>query len=153
MGLLARLRDARADLNFPPRRISSRTVAPVARFVYYILMSEKRIVTFRLDATLVSDLDTYAQTHGWIGAQAGVRGGDHRGRDTGRSALLVHLVEALLEGRITVHPRAGVNPFPANEVKPGDTPDFPALICLRADDAPPGDDGSDHLPGDFGASA
>lgn len=93
-------------------------------------MSFKRTISLRVDAALVDQLDQYAHRNGWVGAQAGFRGGDHKGKDTGRSALLVHLIESLTEDRVVITPRAGANPFPADERLPGESLDFPALICL-----------------------
>jgi hypothetical protein len=98
--------------------------------VYYIPVSEKRTLSFRVDSDLAARFDEYARTHGWTGAQAGLRGGDHKGKDAGRTALLVHLIEAVVEGRARIAERAGANPFPADERVPGESPDFPALICL-----------------------
>ena len=93
-------------------------------------MGSKRTISLRVDAALVDQIAPYALRNGWVGAQAGFRGGDHKGKDTGRSALLVHLLESLVENRMVITPRAGANPFPADERLPGESPDFPALICL-----------------------
>lgn len=90
----------------------------------------KRTISLRVDDGLVNQLDQYAHRNGWAGAQAGLRGGDHKGKDTGRSALMVHLIESLTENRMVITPRAGANPFPANERLPGESLDFPALIWL-----------------------
>lgn len=76
-------------------------------------------------------VDDYARRNQWLSVQEGVRGGDHKGKDSGRSALIVNLLEALVEDRVRVVPRAGPNAFPASgEQDPGSSPDFPALISL-----------------------
>ena len=93
-------------------------------------MSIKRTISLRVEASLVERLDQYAVDNGWVGAQAGSRGGDHKGKDTGRSAILVHLIESLVDHRLHITAKAGANPFSADERFPGESPDFPALICL-----------------------
>lgn len=78
-------------------------------------------------------VDAYALQSEWLQVQTG-RGRDHGGRDVGRSALIVNLLEALVEDRVTVVPRpvpTGSNPFPREEVEPGSSPGFPALIAFH----------------------
>jgi len=71
-------------------------------------------VSFRISARLAEALSTYAKANGWVKAQQGSRGGSHRGRDTGRTALVVHIIEALVEDRLTILPRQP-NPFPVEQ--------------------------------------
>lgn len=91
-------------------------------------MSPKRILSFRIDAEKADQLDQYASSCGWLGSQKGVRGGDHDGKDTGRSALIVYMIDALLENRMTIQPKP--NPFPMETVPLGSHPDTPALIAF-----------------------
>ena len=90
----------------------------------------KQVFSLRFDPLLMEKIDRYAREHGWSAhhAESGVRGGDHRGKDTGRTALITHVLEALVEGRLRETPRAGANPFPAEEVEAGSTPELPLLI-------------------------
>lgn len=93
-------------------------------------MATKQIISLRLDPDLVARVDSYARDNGWADhhRDSGARGGDHKGRDTGRTALVTSLLEALVEGRLIVQPRAGVNPFPAEEVQAGTVPENPISI-------------------------
>lgn len=90
----------------------------------------KQMINFRLDCALAERLDAYARQNGWAATQQGLRGGDHRGKDTGRSALLVSLVESLVEGRLIQLERAGNSAFPLSSKAAGETPAYPATITL-----------------------
>lgn len=94
-------------------------------------MAAKRLITMRLPPDLVDWADEYARTNGWRQHQADarIRGGAKDG-DSGRTGLVQGLLEALREGRLVEAPRAGVNPFPAEERRAGESPDFPALIAF-----------------------
>lgn len=85
----------------------------------------------RLPEDLVVWMDTYARENGWRQHQAdlGVRGGLKAG-DAGRTTLIQGLLEAFREGRLVEVPRAGANPFPSEECRVGESPDYPALIAL-----------------------
>lgn len=101
--------------------------------VYYTNHMDRTTFSFRAERALMTRVDAYARRSDWLAVQVG-RGGDHDGRDVGRSALIVHLLEALVEDRVTVAPRpvpAGANPFPREEMEPGSSPDFPALIAFH----------------------
>ncbi len=87
----------------------------------------KQMINFRLDSDLVARFDDYARQHGWLCSQQGLKGGDHRGKDTGRSALLVHLVESLVEGRLSIL-ESGPRAFPLNNIVAGVSPAIPATI-------------------------
>jgi hypothetical protein len=96
-------------------------------------MDERATFSFRASRALMAQVDAYALQSEWLLAQTG-RGKDHGGRDVGRSALVVALLEALVEDRVTIAPRpipAGSNPFPCEEVEPGSSPDFPAFIAFH----------------------
>jgi len=101
--------------------------------VYYThAMDERATFSFRASRALMAQVDAYALQSEWLLTQTG-RGKDHGGRDIGRSALVVALLEALVEDRVTVAPRpvpAGANPFPREEQEPGSSPDFPARIAF-----------------------
>lgn len=94
-------------------------------------MPPKRLITLRLPPDLVVWADGYASENGWRQNQADTRtrGGVKEG-DTGRTGLIQGLLEALREGRLVEHPRAGANPFPVEEREPGSSPSFPALIAI-----------------------
>ena len=89
----------------------------------------KKPYTFRFDPSLMERVDAYAAEAEWLSAQLGIRGGQKKG-DIGRTALLEHLLEALVEGRLEVHPRSSVSAFPVEEVEPGMSPDVPVFVCL-----------------------
>lgn len=90
----------------------------------------KQVYTFRFDPDLMARVDTYAQSQGWTEhhRESRLRGGDHKGRDTGRTGLITSLLEALVEDRLIVQPRAGSNPFPADEKEAGLSPSNPIFI-------------------------
>ena len=96
-------------------------------------MDDRTTFSFRASRALMARVDAYALRNQWLLAQVG-RGKDHGGRDVGRTALVVNLLEALVEDRVTITPRpvpAGSNPFPREEVEPGSSPDFPALVAFH----------------------
>ncbi len=74
----------------------------------------KRVLSLYIRSELVDQLDEYALKAGWNKSSLGKRGGDHKGRDTGRSALFEYILEALFDGRIIVEPYTP-NPFPAEK--------------------------------------
>lgn len=49
---------------------------------------------------------------------------------TNRTAVVEDLLQALRDGRIRTVPRAGMNPFPHDQVRAGETPEYPALISF-----------------------
>ena len=97
-------------------------------------MPPKRLITLRLPPDLLDCVDGYALSNGWRENQVKmhVRGGAKEG-DTGRTGLIQSLLEALVEGRVTVTPRAGANAFPVDERGRGLSASFPALICCGPD--------------------
>jgi hypothetical protein len=103
-------------------------------------MANKQVYSLRFDPDLMARVDTYARDNGWADhhRESGARGGDHKGRDTGRTSLITGLLEALVEGRVTIQPKAGVNPFPAEEVYAGESPDLPITITAPAPPSPKG---------------
>lgn len=97
--------------------------------MYTHSMPPKKLITFRIDPDKLRRLDEAAVRNGFANpVDARVQGGNHGGRDTGRSAVLTHLIDAYIEGRCLVLPQSGANPFPAEEIQPGDTPFFPLLV-------------------------
>ena len=84
--------------------------------------------TFRLDADLAARFDARVRETTAHGELLGRRGGDHQGRAIGRSVVLERLVELYAQGRLVALPEAGSNPFPADEVPFGSTPENPILI-------------------------
>ena len=72
----------------------------------------KKVTTFRLEPGLLAWLAKYAEEHGKT-----------------RNFIVEELLEALHEGRLTVRPRSGLNPFPAEEVEEWLTPQFPHRIA------------------------
>lgn len=100
--------------------------------VYIHNMQPKILITMRLAPDLLERVDAYARAQEWVQAQQGVRGGVKKG-DIGRTALITALLEALVEDRLTVHPREGMSPFPAEDIEVGSTPECPAHIWV----APP----------------
>jgi len=46
------------------------------------------------------------------------------------SAYVHDLISAAKEGRIRTVPRAGMNPFPSEQVRAGETEEYPVLVCL-----------------------
>lgn len=58
----------------------------------------------------------------WAGKYAAERG-------ISKTHLIEELLTALREGRFVSRPRAGPNAFPAQEVYPGASPEFPVLIA------------------------
>lgn len=51
--------------------------------------------------------------------------------ETGKSKtdVVVELLEASMEGRLLLRPRAGTNAFPAHQVEAGTVPEYPVLIA------------------------
>jgi predicted transcriptional regulator len=95
--------------------------------VYYTGVMSRTVLSIRLEDELVAKVDAYARDHGWLAFQkaTAVRA---KPSDTGRTALIENLLEALVEGRIQVLPRAGKNAFPQEEVPAGETAENPVLI-------------------------
>ena len=111
-------------------------------------MADKVTFAVRCDAVLLARLDAKAAEHGWGAYQArpDVRGGTHGGRDSGRSALVRHLLEAYVEDRVYAVPRSGVNPFPASgEVEYGSLAAYPLPVTLGCRDPEPALDPSNPL--------
>ena len=56
---------------------------------------------------------------------------DHA-KEVGKSknSVVQELVEALRDGRLVVTSVAGSNPFPAQQIRLGSTPELPALVCF-----------------------
>jgi hypothetical protein len=72
----------------------------------------KKVTTFRLEPALLAWVTKYAEQHGKT-----------------RNSIVEELLEALHEGRLSVRPRSGPNPFPAEEVEAGTTPEYPLQIA------------------------
>ena len=68
----------------------------------------------RLPEDLSSWLDGYSQAVG-----------------KSKTQVVTELLVALRGNRVFIQPRAGVNPFPANEVYPGESEGFPVLVCIE----------------------
>ena len=89
-------------------------------------MDDRAVFTFRASRSLMARVDARCREGEWASAET--RGGTHGGRDSGRSAVILCLLEAFAEGRVIVLPRAASAAFPAGEVLPGSSPACPALI-------------------------
>lgn len=77
----------------------------------------REIISIRLHPDVLSWATAYAAGYGWT-----------------RTRLIEEMLVALREGRLDVHPRAGCDPFPANTVEPGSTPEHPAHIVFITKD-------------------
>lgn len=84
--------------------------------------------SFRLDPEMVRRFDERARGDQTLQYQHGKRGGTHKDRDVGRTAAVERLMELYAAGRLAVLPDAGANPFPADEVPAGESPDHPITI-------------------------
>ena len=95
----------------------------------------KRVITLRLEPDLLDWVDRYSRLKGGpeYTQSLGRPGGNHRGADVGRTALITELLTALREDRLEIIPQSGANPFPADEVMAGETPEFAILICTRSE--------------------
>lgn len=99
--------------------------------VYYTIMQERRVTSFRLPVELLDWLDAYArEASAWQDHEA-KPGGTHRGKDSGKTAVVERLLQALREGRLHEAPPSRASPFPLEERAAGLTADFPILICLE----------------------
>lgn len=81
----------------------------------------------RLPQDLIQRVDDYARGNNWQEYQGKLNLGGTKDYP-GRTALVQNLLEALVQGRIMITPKAGANAFPADEREAGLSPDFPALI-------------------------
>jgi hypothetical protein len=75
-------------------------------------MSKKQF-NFRFPPDLISWVDSHAKENG-----------------TDRTGFVQGLIEAAREGRIRTVDRAGMNPFPGEQVRAGETEEYPILVCL-----------------------
>jgi len=82
----------------------------------------KNLYSFRLPPDLVEWVDANTES---LGAAT-------------RTELVQSLLQALRENRLLIKPRAGANAFPANEVCPGESADYPILVSYP-DSTPPTD--------------
>lgn len=73
----------------------------------------KQIVAIRVEPDLLEWITSYAASYGWD-----------------RTRLIAEMLVALREGRLDIRPRAGVSPFPVHERIPGESGDFPVLVCI-----------------------
>jgi len=78
--------------------------------------TNRKLTTFRLPPTVLDAFTNYAK-----------KVGQHK------TAILEEMVVALLEGRLTIHPRGGANAFPGDEVPAGSSPECPAHIAFLAE--------------------
>jgi hypothetical protein len=90
----------------------------------------KRLISMRLEPELLDRVDRYARRHGWTEALQDLRGGDHRGRDAGRTQITEHLYRALVEDRLLVLPPSHHNAFPADQCPAGSSPEHPLMVCF-----------------------
>jgi len=90
-------------------------------------MTTKHPYSFRLDPDLVARFDARA-----IQDKAGSLhvGRSSRDQSIGRTAVIERLMLLYAEGRLAEIPAAGPNPFPAEEVAAGLTPEFPITITF-----------------------
>lgn len=72
----------------------------------------RKLTSLRLPKKLLDDFTAYAEANG-----------------VSKTHIMETLVEALLEGRLTMRPRSGPNAFPAEEMEIGSVPECPARIA------------------------
>lgn len=53
------------------------------------------------------------------------------GLGTSQNEVVQRLLYALKDGRLLELPARLPHPFPANEMKPGGSPEYPVLVCLN----------------------
>ena len=93
-------------------------------------MQERRVVSFRLPAELLDWLDEYARQEGAWQSSVLKPGGSHKGKDSGKTAVIEQLLVALKEERLLVRVTAGANAFPVNEKHAGETPEYPLFVSI-----------------------
>jgi len=94
-------------------------------------MAKKIPISIRLDEQLLKDTDEIARSYGFSDDYGQGGSGGKRGRPrSGRTRLIEEMLEALRDGRLFIRPPEGLNAFPAEEIKAGEDPEFPILVCL-----------------------